>query len=243
MNTVSNRFRMMVTGTMLAVALGGCSDQSRMRLVINSILGDLGDNSGKPYLEVDLMGNFSNAHCATIQDTVTVSVSVQSPGSLTGATLSSQNLVGGAVGPTLSGAITGYRLDYYYYDPNDGTLHGPVQGLSLTSPNMYQRLPANAGSTAVILALATFNLKAWCSRATCQGAAGFPGPGYVSRVIGRITMYGEDESGKKLSTQGDMMIYLYDYGPGPAAPINGVLVAGDECWGTTLSSYWDGFCR
>ena len=61
-------------------------------------------------------------------------------------------------------------------------------------------------------------------------------------MIGRVTLLGEDETGKKLSASADILMYLYDYGPYPVVPASGPPGPDDTCVFDTLTSYWTGFC-
>jgi hypothetical protein len=230
MNNARGQIRLLMTGILLAVAMTGCSDKSRMVLNIRSILtkGSGALLSGLPYLEADMMGDTNLSHCSTIQDQVEVTVNLESPGLLTDPTTANRNLTTGTFGPTVSGFITGFRLEYFYFDPNDGALRGPVSGLTVNTTNIHQKVYANAGDVGIVIPVTTFNVKAWCARATCGGNPGFAGPGYVSRMIIRITMLGEDQTGKKLSAQGDIAVYLYDYGPYPQPVAGGGQPAADD---------------
>ncbi len=212
-------------GIMVALGSAGCSDRSRMSLQIQSIKGASAGNDNRTYLEVDLMGD-ADAPCLTIQDAVTVSVEL---------------IANGTVGPTFSGYLTGYKLEYFYYDPNDGVLRGPVGGLTLKDGNLSQRVAANA-SVDVTLPLVSFRVKGWTQRVTCGDNPGFPGPGSVSRMIARVTVYGKDADNKEISDQGNILVYLYDYGPAPSAPdpLTGVYPVGSECgvFGGSTNRYW-----
>lgn len=243
MNIVRRSSSLLLTMLLLGTTQTGCSDKSRMRLAIQSIVGAEQHNLDANYLEVDMMGNFASSHCSSIQDSVRVAVRLESPGTLTPGDITTNSVAIGNVGPTLGAFVTGFRLEYFYYDPNDGALHGPVPGLTVNTTNLHQRVVANLGDAAFNIPLVSYNLKAWCARATCASIPGFPGPGYVSRVIARVTILGEDETGKKLSAQGDMLVYLYDYGPYPVAPVGGVLAPDDSCFGNTLQGYWTGTCN
>ena len=212
-------------GLAVAACLGlGCSDRSRMNLYIDRISGASAPNNGKTYLEVDLIGNDSD-QCNIIQDTVTVLVRETDPSTLSGT-------------PVPSAFITGYQAQFFYYDPADGQLKGPVTELTLNSTNAREHL-FSGESLGITIPLVTYGVKAWSQGVLCGGRYGYPGPGGVNRMISRITMVGEDSTGKKLSASGDIMFYLYNYGPYPdskAVPLA-------SCFGFTPSQWLSGYCR
>lgn len=229
----------------LGLAVTGCSDKSKMRLIIDSIKSSSVGNVESDFVEADMMGNFGTSHCSAIQDTVKASVHVEAPGSWSVPTLANHNNPANTFGPPSYGMwVTGFKTEYFYYDPNDGSLRGPVSGLGVTTSNMHLYLkPMDTLDKEIFVPAATFNVKAWCARATCQGLPGFPGPGFVSRVICRITLFGNDETGKNISATGDILMYLYDYGPYPVIPSGGSVAAEDLCVYSTLTGYWTGICQ
>lgn len=214
------------------IALAGCSDQSRYVMNITRI--EPASTSGIGSMQADLVGNFTTHACSSIQDPATVTVRVEHPGSLD-------------IGPALGAYLTGYRIDYFYYDPTTGALSGPVSFLTTTSQGL--RIPAGVHGTGVMtvsltIPIVTYGLKAWVVGATYNGYAGYtgavPGSLWVERVVARLTVTGEDTTGKKLSAEGSMLIYLENYGPGPDAP-GGAVTAANWCYGIDMWSYWGNF--
>jgi len=205
----------------LLVLLGGCSDKSSMRLYIQSIVG-MDTNKGRNYIEADLIGNFT-ADCGVIQDQVTITLGLESSGSI--------------VGNQPNGRIDGVEIQYFYYDPNDGQLKGPVTGLSSATSNL--RMPIMVGKTTdLTLAAVTYNCKAWSQGVTCHGIPGFSG-GKVDRVILKFVVRGTDDSGKSMTADGSIMVYLYDWGPGPVKPAAG---ADPGCYNELPAQFWSGWC-
>jgi len=217
----------MLAAAMIVMGAGfsGCSDRSRLVMLINGIVGTVAPNVNKSYLEVDTIGSLT-APCTPIQDPVRVTVGVDAPGT---------------VGPSFNAWVTGFQVDYYYYDPNDGTLHGPVSGLSISAANLHERV-VEGGTVDIEIPVVSFNVKAWSQRVGCASVPGFGGPGTISRMIGRITMSGVDYTNKKLSAQGDILIYLYDYAPGPVLPSSPSDTT-NWCFFSTPQSYWASICH
>src|SRR4026207_2086701 len=153
MNTSRRSIQFMVAASFAGLLLAGCSDKSRMLLQIESILTSGSGNlfAGLPYLEVDMMGNTSLSHCSVVQDTVIVTCNLESPGVFSNPTVANRGLTTGTFGPTVSGVITGYRLEYFYFDPNDGALHGPVSGLTVDLKNIHRKLFANAPAVQFVI--------------------------------------------------------------------------------------------
>lgn len=198
-----------------AVVVAGCSDQSAMRFTIDKIT----DTSGtKPYVEADLVGSASSP-CTTLQDPISITVRLEQPGK---------------VGPSLTASINNVVIDFFYYDPNDGQLKGPVGLLSSKQYNISSRVDSggSAGGTAVFsVPLATYLVKSWSQGMDCSGVPGYSA-GVVDRMVARVTVNAEDSTGKKLSCQGSIMVYLFNY---PQFP-----VSTDLCYGiptATLVSY------
>jgi len=179
-----------------ALAAAGCSDKSNMRFTIESLTGAEGKNGGKPYIEADLVGNESDA-CATIQDAVAITLKLDRPGS---------------IGPTLEGYVKNIVIDYYYYDPNNGQLKGPVPLLSARQFNFNQAIT----SAPITVPIVSYLVKSWSQGVPCSGVTGYPG-GIIDRMVAKVTVNAEDSTGKSLSAQGSIMLYLYDYGPAPTS--------------------------
>jgi len=201
-----------------AFSLAACSDKSPLKFYIDGVEDSL--VPGKNYIEADLAGNISDA-CTTVQEKANVKVRLAAPGT---------------VGPSLDATLTGYTVDYFYFDPNDGQLKGPVALLSFSQGNLGMRLAANSTGT-VLVPIATYLVKAWSYGLTgpsCFGVPGFPGPGVVDRMIARVTVNGEDSTGKRLSAQGSILLFLYDYGPYP--------VTGSICAGMSTSAMIAALC-
>lgn len=217
---------------LMLFGLAGCSDQSRYVMNITTI--QPASSTGLGSMQADLVGNLTVNPCAVVQDLATVTVRVEHPGSLD-------------IGPALGAWLTGYRVEFFYYDPITGALTGPISFLTSTSENL--RIPAGVHGSGVMtvsisLPLVTFGLKAWSVGATYNGYAGYPGavPGsiWVERVVARLTVTGEDTTGKKLSAEGSMLVYLENFGPGPDVP-GATVTAANWCYGIDMWSYWGNF--
>src|SRR6266496_2602100 len=98
MNMAQRSMRCWTKGILVMLVLAGCSDRSRNKFTVESIVGIASGSSGQTYMEVDLVGNFASSHCFSIQDSALVTVRMDAPG---------------LVGPSLRGYITGTAIDYY----------------------------------------------------------------------------------------------------------------------------------
>jgi hypothetical protein len=186
-----------------ALVVVGCSDKSAMRFTIDSLTGyGTAVNAGKPYIECDLVGNFTS-DCATIMDPVAVTVRLEKPGT---------------IGPEYEAYVKNVVIDYYYYDPNDGQLKGPVGLLSAKQYNINLRVEAGATGTFTV-PVASFLVKAWSQGVACSGVPGYSA-GVIDRMVARVTVNAEDGTGKKLSAQGSIQLYLYNYGPAPTTGLS-----------------------
>jgi len=207
----------MKKAVLLALAAGawvmtGCSDKSSMRFSITNVSGNHGS-----YIDSDVAGN-ANDPDITLQDVATVTASLEKPGT---------------VGPGIGGTINNVVVDYYYYDPNDGALKGPVSLLSAKQYNFSISLSSN-GSATFSVPVGTFVVKSWTyGYSDCFGVPGFRN-GIVDRVIARITVNATDDTGKKLSAQGSIMMYIYDWGPYPRI--------GDTSYGLPTATRVAGLC-
>ncbi len=225
-------------------SLAGCSDQSPYTMKVTEIkpASSNSANATSSSMEIDIVGNFGTSPCSAVQDQASITVTVESPRSTTL-----------PIGPSLGARLTGYRVDYYYYDPNTGALSGPVSFLAVDSQNMSVPVNATSGDTHKFtfnIPLVSFAIKAWSVGAPYQGYAGYGGGRYVDRIVARVTVIGEDSTGKKLSGDGSMLLYFYDYGPGPSAPTDPILgpfTSSNVCYYqrgtsilTTPLSYWLG---
>ncbi len=191
--------------------LAGCSDTSRLNMYVDSIKGVDGTNVGKSYIEADIVGGPVN-YCLPIQDQASVTVKLEQPGT---------------VGPTLSGYVTGYRIDYYYYHPENGSLQGPVTWMSSDQAVAHQPVSTSVVFTVPVV---TFEVKAWAVGLACPGIPVHQGVANIQRVLARVTVLAEDATGKKLSAQGSITVYLNDYAP--------ARLAGDTCVVMTAPAYW-----
>jgi len=207
-----------------ALVLTGCSDKSGMKLYLKSIEGTEPGNAGKQYIEADLIG-CSGKPCTVVQDQAKITVGLDRPG---------------AIGPSFNAEINGYEVQYYYFDPADGQLKGPVSGLTVNSSNVRVTVPAG-GTASFVAPVVSYVAKAWSTGVTCSGVPGFAGAGRVDRMILKITIRGSDYEGGALSAEGSISIFLYDYGPGPVQPTAGSpLTADNWCYGYTIRDYWIG---
>ena len=178
----------------------GCSDRSSLRFVIESITDSATDvSSRKPYIEADLVGN-KNTTCGTVQDPAIVTVRLERPGS---------------VGPQYNATITNVVVDYYFYNPQSGQLQGPIPLLSCREYNYNTHIIAG-GSSEFAVPVATYLVKVWSQGINCSGLIGCP-YGIVDRMVARLTVNAEDDTGKSMSAQGSILLYLYNYGPEPEA--------------------------
>jgi len=198
-----------------AMAAAGCSDKSSMRFTIDSITESGGS---KPYMETDLQGNMADSTCSIIQDPAAITVRLEKPGT---------------IGPQYEAYVKNVVIDYYYYDPNDGQLKGPVALLSSKQYNINLRVDAGLPML-FLVPVASFVVKAWSQGMDCSGIPG-SSAGIVNRMVARITVNAEDGTGKKLSAQGSIMLYLFDYGPGP--------VIGDPCFGVPVKAWLSFNCN
>lgn len=208
----------------LATFISGCSSRSQLKIYVSSIVGAEGTNYSKDYLECDIIGSDQDG-CTAIQDTVLVSVVVDRPGIL---------------GPSLDVYITGYTLEYFYFDPADGALKGPIPGLTLAGTNL--RLSMASGGASFPVAALTYRFKTWSVGVDCHDLAGYGGTENVSRIIVRITVHAEDTTGKTLSADGSILAYLYDYAPAPLDPSSSNDVSKTWCYGMTPEAYWSALC-
>ncbi len=197
-----------------AAVMAGCSDKSPLKFSIDSITDTA---SSESYIEADLVGN-KNSGCEPIQDKATVVVRLERPGS---------------VGPSFDAWVKSVGIDYYYYDPYDGQLKGPVGLLVSRQSNLNARVPVNS-TESFHVPMVSYHVKAWSQGTPCGGVPGYPGGRIVTRMVGRVTVSAEDETGKKLSAQGSILIYLYDYGPAPST--------GSGCAGWPASMVLATFC-
>jgi len=197
-----------------AALVAGCSDKSAMRFTIESITEN---TTSKPYIEADLVGNLVASPCATIQDPASVTVRLEKPGT---------------IGPEYAANVKNVVIDYYYYDPNDGQLKGPVGLLSSKQYNISVNVESGSTKTFVV-PVGSYLVKTWSQGLNCSGVPGYSG-GVVDRMVARITVNAEDGTGKKLSAQGSIMLYLYDYGPGP--------VTGAACYGIPAATWLSYIC-
>lgn len=188
-----------VTAALSAIVLAGCSDNSNMRFVIDSITD--ASSTSKNYLEADVVGSASNA-CTTIQEQVKVTVRLEKPGS---------------VGPSLDARVTAVTAEYFYYHPVNGQLLGPVTLLGSKNSNYSAYLTADQ-TTSFLVPVATYLVKTWSyGYSDCFGVPRSADLGVmvVDRMVVRITVDAEDDTGKKLTAQGSILLYLQDYGPYP----------------------------
>jgi hypothetical protein len=208
----------------LLILLGGCADKSPMRLYIQSIVGT-GENTDKNYIEADLIGNIKADPCSVIQDQVIIVLNLEKAGTL---------------GDQPKARIDGCEIQYFYYDPNDGQLKGPVANLTTNVSNI--RTPVSIGLPArLLVAAVTFNCKSWSQGVTCHGVTGFAGPGTVDRMVLKFIVRGTDDTGGALTAEGNIMVYLYNYGPGPIAPSPGSTpTTSNWCYGLSSPAYWTG---
>ena len=213
--SVKTRAITAVACTLFAFIIAGCSDKSRMRFYIQSIYQEA---SSKNYVEADLIGSKTDP-CNIVQEYVSVTVKCEAPGT---------------VGPKYGVIVKSYYLDYYYFDPADGQYKGPIGMLNFSAGNMGVRVDPK--STAVItVPVAQFAVKAWANKVGCTGLGAYSGSAVrVDRMVARITLNGEDLTGKTVSAEGTVLIYLYDYGPGPQT--------GQWCLGMTPYDYLSWFC-
>ena len=181
-----------------ALVAVGCSDKSAMRFTIDSITS----SSGNAYIECDLIGNHS-PDCSLIMDPATITVRLEKPGT---------------IGPQYEAYIRNVVVDYYYYDPNDGQLKGPVGLLSSKQYNYNLRVESG-GIKEFSVPVASFLVKAWSQGVACSGVPGYSA-GIVDRMVARVTVNAEDGTGKKLSAQTSLQLFLYDYGPAPTAGLS-----------------------
>ncbi|MEK7767860.1 MAG: hypothetical protein AAB368_16640, partial [bacterium] len=136
----------------------------------------------------------------------------------------------------------GYEGAYYYYDPVDGALKGPVAALGIANSNMVDRLLFNEASTVNIPIVPT-RVKMWSVGVTCGAIPGYSTTTRVSRMIVQITMRGQDDTGKDLSAQGNIAVNLEDIAPGPLKPTGGATTADNFCYGMSFQAYWQGYCK
>jgi hypothetical protein len=208
----------------LAILISGCSSRSQLKLYVRSIVGTSGDNLNKEYLECDIIGS-NLGGCTSIQDQVSVTVELDAPGSL---------------GPSLGAYLTGYTIEYFYFDPADGALRGPVSDLTVYGTNM--KVPISTGTAVIDLAAVTFRFKTWSVGVDCHDVTGYTGLDNITRFIIRITIHGEDTTGKTMSADGSILAYLYDYAPGPLDPQVSNDTTRTWCFNMTPEAYWSALC-
>jgi len=138
----------------------------------------------------------------------------------------------GTIGPEYEAYIKNVVIDYYYYDPNDGQLKGPV---SLISSKQYNyNLRVEASSTKVFtVPVASFLVKAWSQGVACSGVPGYSA-GVIDRMVARVTVNAEDGTGKNMSAQASIQLFLYNYGPSP--------VEGVSCYGIPADTWLSYIC-
>ncbi len=210
-------YTLITIALLCSLTMAGCSDNSRMNLRIQKIEGTDPGNANKTFIEADLIGS-ADSNCCAIQDAAKVELDLDAPGTL---------------GPSLEAFITGYEIEYFYYDPADGQLKGPVSTLGVSISLRESITPS--GLVTIEFPVATSAVKAWSVGVTCAGVPGFAGSSPVKRMIARITVRGEDLTGKKLSAQGSILLYLADYAPYPTAPTGTITPCVDGCFGQTPS--------
>lgn len=175
--------------------LGGCSDNSRLRMYITGITVD-----SDQYGDLEL--------CSTQVEVASVGVAIEQPGT---------------VGPYLDAFVTGYSIEYFYYDPRDGVLKGPVSWLTVDTASIH------SSYSPIEVPIGTHALKAWAIGNSCGGKPGFDG-GVVQRMTARVTVRAEDTTGKKMYADGSITLYLNN----ALATTTGNTCAG----GLTLPDYW-----
>ena len=201
----------------VSAALSGCSDQSRMNMYVDRITDATGSLG---YVEADWIGSTANP-CSVVQEQAKVTIRLDSPGS---------------VGPVLDARTTGVTVEYYYSDPTDGVLRGPVSALGFYDPNYREYLKAGTVTTLVI-PIANFKLKAWSVGLPIAGSPTAAGGLLIRRFVALVTVSAEDGTGKKLSAAGRIMLYLDDYGPSPDPP-GATVTASNWCYNYDPLSYW-----
>lgn len=215
--------------TLALVGLAGCSDQSRYVMSITQIT-PLSTNGGNT-MQADLIGNFSSAACSVVEDLASVVVQVERPSA-------------SSVGPNLGSYVTGYSVEYYYYEPTTGVLSGPVSFLTTRADNLRMQPSVGGFGTATLvlqIPMVTYELKAWSSGATRNGIAGYGGALRVNRVIAKLTVTGEDTTGKRMSADGSILISLNDYAVGPTARLPGDPVTSSNCcYNDSPFTFWSG---
>jgi hypothetical protein len=203
-----------------AVGISGCSDTSPMKLYIDNISPIDATDVNQTFVQSDMIGG-GGGPCLASQDSIAVEVRLQRPTSVVN-------------GPSLDAFLTGYRVEYFYNDPIDGTLRdaGPLLALSSNSLHMV-----NISTTGALVELVVvpFAVKAWAAGVACQGIPARTGTGTVSRMVAKVTILGEDTTGKALSAEGSVVIYLTDLPLFPAGT--------DPCIGQSPATYWGNFCR
>lgn len=221
--------------TVLAVLFffAGCSDKSRMNLRILEILGESQGNSGGTFIQADLMGQVNGLPCTALAiDTVRVTLLIEKAGS---------------VGPTFDAYVTAYNIDYFYYDPRDGQLRGPIGELAVRDTNIREYLPVNRQER-IVVPVVPMKAKMWAVGVTCPVHGlntAWPDPATrIWRMVARIMIIAEDETGKTASDHGDILIHFDNYAPDPVAPVAGAAETVDNwCWDETFQSYWAAYCR
>ena len=208
----------------LIASLSGCSSRSPLSIYIASITGTDQANYQRTYLECDIIGSEDHP-CTAVQDMIRVDVQVEDAESL---------------GPTLDVYMTGFTVEYFYFDPTDGSLKGPVPELTMRGTNL--RLYFEDGYNEFQVPAVTYRVKTWSVGVTCHDLIGYGGVDNVTRLIIRVTVYAEDATGKTTSASGSMLAYLYDYAPPPLDPSVSQDTDRTWCYGITPEAYWSALC-
>src|SRR6266536_1465504 len=124
MNMTRRSIRLLALGMLTAISAAGCSDKSRLNIVITGIHDSA--SVAKTYIEADVFGNTTKA-CATIQETARIEVEQQGHST---------------IGPSYGARINRAVVDYFYYEPTDGILKGPNTGLTLVLDNLGVKIPS-----------------------------------------------------------------------------------------------------
>jgi hypothetical protein len=219
-----------VIPAVLAV-LAGCSDESRYQMTIEQMTAvtSYTTTSQMTTLEADLIGGNSRA-CLPFEEPVRIVMKLDAPGT---------------VGPELPVVVTDCLIEYFYYDPTSGGLAGPVNSLSNTvgvNLRVYEDLDplrSNSPLNTFTVPVATRRVKAWAVGNSCQGIAGYGGGGTIQRMMVRVTVRAEDATGKKVTAEGTMLMYLYDYSPHPLSPGT---TDDTNCYTDSVTTYWGKYC-
>lgn len=208
----------LVAAMLVVLSQSSCSSKSRLVMNIVSIFGSSAGNENASAISADLIGSSSSACSILAADTVKVTLGLKRPGT---------------IGPTYSAMITGYDIDYFYYDPADGVLKGPVSSLAFSQSGISNYFDVN-GAAVVVLPVVPFRVKVWSAGVTCHGISGFSGVNRVVRMIVRITVHATDEVGDDASASGSMTVFLEDF----ASPID----TNGSCNGMSIAAYLSGLC-